>query len=189
MAPLTHQVWEKHFAQLREPVLTRFPQVDEIQLEAQGGDYDGLVALVQRATGLDADLAEQQIRALEVDDLGLGTGEAEEQDSGQEPQPASLAQLSLGSGFTPADREMVTERLSQLNRRLKRFPADGAWLELTVKDREATAQKVTLSADLKGFSSFVSTSEEGDMRAALADVRDDMIRQIGDAVDKRKGVR
>ena len=48
---------------------------------------------------------------------------------------------------------------------------------------------MTLSADLKGFSSFVSTSEEGDMRAALADVRDDMIRQISDAVDKRKGVR
>lgn len=186
MRPLTHQEWEKHYVELRPHVLRRFPQIDEALLERQLGDYDGLVELVQGATGMDADRALEAVRTLDAEELGIGPGD---DDGPGGDERASLDQLSLGSGFSPADRDLVVERLAQLNRRLRHFPADGAWLELTVKDREENSQKVTLSADLKGFPSFVSTSAGSDLRAALADVRDDMIRRIGDAVDKKKGVR
>jgi len=188
MRPLTHQEWEKHYVDLRPHVLKRFPQIDEALLERQRGDYDGLVELVQDATGMDADRALEAVRTLEAEELGIGPGD-DDQPAGDDRARASLDQLSLGSGFTPGDRDMVVERLAQLNRRLRHFPANGAWLELTVKGREENGQKVTLSADLKGFPSFVSTSEDADLRAALADVRDDMIRRIGDAVDKKKAVR
>ncbi len=186
MRPLTHQEWEKHYVDLRPHVLKRFPQIDESLLERQRGDYDGLVELVQNATGMDADRALEAVRTLDAEELGIGLGEEAPAD---DDARASLDQLSLGSGFTPADRDMVVERLAQLNRRLRHFPANGAWLELTVKGREENGQKVTLLADLKGFPSFVSTSDDPDLRAALADVRDDMIRQVGDAVDKKKAVR
>ena len=189
MRPLTHELWAKYYPQIRPHVLARFPQIDEQELEYQGGDYDGLIELVQRSVGMDADTAVRAVRAIDVDELDIGVGGDEPDERRDKPETASLDQLALGSGFSPSDRDMVVDRLQQLNRRLRHFPANGAWLELRAKDREATTQKVTLTADLKGFPRFVCTSEDADLRAALADVRDDMIRQIGDAVDTRKGVR
>jgi ribosome-associated translation inhibitor RaiA len=101
---------------------------------------------------------------------------------------ASLALLRLSGEFTEADRARIVERLSKLDRRLQRFPADGTDLHLTVKDREQPGQKVTLEARLPKFGHFAATSTEADLRAALMDVREDLWRQIDDAVNRRKGI-
>ncbi|MPZ88473.1 MAG: hypothetical protein GEU81_10435 [Nitriliruptorales bacterium] len=181
MQPLTHQVWEQHFVELRPAILERFPAVDRESLQVVGDDYDGLVALVQRATGMDAGRTIEQIRALHVEELGLGIGNGYGGAEGE----ASLAKLSLGSGFNASERDRIVERFGKLNRHLKRFPADSTFLELSVKDRDAESQQVTLEAEVPGFPRFVATSKEPDLQAALADVRDDVARQINDAVGKR----
>jgi hypothetical protein len=182
MQPLTHQVWEKHFTELRPHILREWPQVDRQRLYSVGNDWDGLVELLQDETRLSADLVIQRLRKLEVEELGLGTGES----PGGDESRASLDQLRLGAGFSEADRSRVVARLEKLNRRLKRFPADGTELEIMVKDRDGQQQSVTLECMVPKFHRFVATSTNPDLMACLADVRDDLWRQIDNAVGKRK---
>lgn len=185
MRPLTHQVWEQHFTDLRQPILDRWPEVDRPELQRIDDDFDGLVALVQRATGMSADLTRMEIQKLDVEEFGLGVGEPEEAPGG-----ARLAtSLQLTKGFSEAERERVLDRLSKLDRHLKRFPEDGTYLEMQVKDRESPSQVVSLVAELPRFGRLVARSNEADLRDALADVRDDLIRQISDAVGKRQEVK
>ena len=184
MQPLTAREWQQHFTELRPAILERWPTVGSQDLEAIDDDFDGLVQVIQRATGYTAEAIHAELRALDVAELGIGTGGAgEEDDAGGR---ASLAQLRLGTGFTEAERDRVVARLDKLNRRLKRFPADGTALEVSVKDRETTEQKVTLECWVPGFGHLVVTSREADLRAALADVREDLWRRLDDAVNRRK---
>ena len=99
---------------------------------------------------------------------------------------ASLSQLTLGSGFEASERDRIIERLDKLNRRLRSFPADGTWLEISVKERDNTGQSVTLICELPGYAKLVATSTEHDLRDALMDVREDMWRQIDDAATRRR---
>lgn len=184
MQTLTQDAWERHFIKLRAPVQAQFPQVDPLDIERVNGDWDALVEALQDGTGMDADRVLDRLRAVEAVDLGIGPGgvDEDEDDSGGD---GSVERLALGKGFSESERPWVVERLEKLNRQLKRFPADDVWLELTVKDRDTPAQVVTLSAELPGFGSVVTSSKENDMPAALADVRDDMVDRIRDAVGKR----
>jgi len=184
MRPLTHREWEQHYVALRPHILAEWPEVDQQALQHVGDDFDGLVELLQRTTGESADLIRQRLKKLDIDELGIGSGEerAAESDEGW----ASLAQLRLGSGFSEDERDRIVARLEKLNRRLKKFRAEGTQLELTVKDRDTPSQKVTLEAWLPKFPHMVATSTEPDLMAALADVREDLWRQIDDAVRRRK---
>jgi ribosome-associated translation inhibitor RaiA len=183
MQPLTHQVWEKHYTVLRPHIAERWPQVDRLKLEAIADDYDGLVQLVQRATGMTANDVYRALRTVDVDDLDLGTSEEHEQNGDGR---ASIAQLRLGAGFTEDDREEAEKRLEKLNRRLRHFPAEGTELLLTVNDRDSTAQRVTLQCLAPRYAPFVATSTEPDLRTALNEVRQELWRQIDDAVSKRR---
>jgi ribosome-associated translation inhibitor RaiA len=185
MRPLTHRVWEQHFTQLRPHILEEWPDVDRMELEAIGDDWDGLIDLIQHATGMSADLVQAQLRKLDVDELGLGTGT---RDEGADETRASLRQLRIGEGFSESERDRVLARLQKLDRRLRKFPADGTELVISVKDRDSTSQKVTLECDLPHFRRIVATSTEPDLRAALMEVREDLWRQIDDAVNKRKEI-
>jgi hypothetical protein len=188
MQPLTHQLWAKHFVELRPRVLAEWPEIDSNELDTVRDDWDHLVQLVQQRTGLSADLVGQRLRTLDVADLNIGPGEPDG-GAGDDNQ-ASLAQLALGHGFEAAERGRIVERLEKLNRRLKRFPADGTWLEISVKERDTPSQSVTLICELPGYARFVATSSEQQLRDALMDVREDMWRQIDDAVTRRtEGVR
>lgn len=99
--------------------------------------------------------------------------------------PASTRQLRLGNGFTAGEREEVIGRLSKLDRRLKRFDADATDLEVSIKGRDSNEQQVVLEARVPGYDRFVATSREAKLRHALRDVRDELWRQIDDAVTKR----
>ena len=184
MQPLTHDLWAKHFVELRPRIREEWPDVDPIELEIVRDDWDHLVQLIQRTEGLSADLVQQRLRTLDIEGLGIGTGDSGDDDSAEDTH-ASLAQLALGNGFEESERDRIVERLSKLNRRLKRFPADATSLELQVKERNNSGQTVTFIAQLPGFSQLVATSTESDIRDALMDVREDMWRQIDDAVTRR----
>lgn len=182
MQPLTHELWAKHFVELRPRIREEWPDVDPIELEIVRDDWDHLVQLVQRTTGMSADLVAQRLRTLDVAELNIGSGGSGPDKEGNQ---ASLDQLILGNGFEESERGRIVERLSKLNRRLKRFPADATTLELQVKERNNTGQAVTFIAQVPGFAQFVATSTESDIRDALMDVREDMWRQIDDAVTRR----
>src|SRR5688572_28521879 len=75
MQPLTHQLWAKHFTVVRPRVLEEWPEIDKGELDHVGDDWDGLVELVHKTAGMSADLTRQRLRTLDVEELGIGTGE------------------------------------------------------------------------------------------------------------------
>lgn len=92
--------------------------------------------------------------------------------------------VRLGGGFSEGDRALIGGTLSQLLSRVA--TSDRIWeLELSVKDREAPGQRVTLEAWVPGQDRFVASSDEEDLRAALNDVGADVLRQFAKARDRQ----
>lgn len=98
---------------------------------------------------------------------------------------ASVDDLRLGVGFAEAERDEVVDRLRKLDRRLKRFDAGAVDMEVSVKGRDSNDQQVVFEARVAGYDRFVATSRQATVREALMDVRDQIWRQIDDAVNKR----
>jgi ribosome-associated translation inhibitor RaiA len=94
--------------------------------------------------------------------------------------------LRVGAGFSQGDRNWITEQLATLDARLATFNADKTELEVSVKDRAARGQKVTLECWIAGRQKIVTTSSEEDLHAALNDVRDDLRRQLNDAKTRQE---
>lgn len=103
------------------------------------------------------------------------------------PNPATVADcLRLGGGFSQNDRNWIVEQFGPLDARLATFAADGTKLELSVKDRAARGQKVTLECWIAGQNRIVATSSESELHDALNDVRNDLRRQLNDAKTRRE---
>ncbi|WP_422754942.1 HPF/RaiA family ribosome-associated protein [Micromonospora sp. WMMD708] len=101
--------------------------------------------------------------------------------------PATVAEcLRMGAGFSQGDRNWIVEQFGTLDARLAAFHADATELEVSVKDREARGQKVTLECWIAGRQKIVTTSSEEDLRAALNDARDDLRRKLNDAKTKQE---
>jgi ribosome-associated translation inhibitor RaiA len=101
--------------------------------------------------------------------------------------PATVNEcLRVGTGFTQGDRNWIVEQFATLDARLAAFPADKTELEVSVKDRAARGQKVTLECWISGRQKIVTTSLEEDLHAALHDVRDDLRRRVNDAKNKEE---
>jgi ribosome-associated translation inhibitor RaiA len=88
--------------------------------------------------------------------------------------------LRVGTGFSQGDRNWIADQLATLDARLAGFSADATALEVSVKDRAARGQKVTLECWVSGWPKVVTTSTEEDLRAAIHDVRDDLRRRLND---------
>ena len=93
--------------------------------------------------------------------------------------------LRLGAGFAAADRPRILGALSTLAPHLAGWEHD-LDLEVSLKDTEGKDQKLTLQAWLAGRAHLVATSHERDLDDALAEVRRDLIRQIGDEKSRRE---
>jgi len=94
--------------------------------------------------------------------------------------------LRVGAGFSQGDRNWIVEQFATLDARLATFAADKTELEVSVKDRDARGQKVTLECWISGRPKIVTTSAEEDLHAALNDVRDDLRRRVNDAKTKQE---
>ena len=96
--------------------------------------------------------------------------------------PTSVqTRLRLGTGFSELERVDIVGRLSSLDARLATFPAEGTELELSVKDRERSGQRVTLECWIPRRGHFVATSADRDLWKAITEVRQDLRRQLNDA--------
>ena len=101
--------------------------------------------------------------------------------------PATVEEcLRVGAGFSQGDRNWIAEQFATLDARLAAFHADATELEVSVKDREARGQRVTLECWIAGRQKIVTTSAEEDLHAALHDVRDDLRRKLNDAKTKQE---
>jgi ribosome-associated translation inhibitor RaiA len=101
--------------------------------------------------------------------------------------PATVAEcLRVGAGFSQGDRIWLVEQFGTLDARLASFHADATELEISVKDRAARGQKVTLECWLSGGEKIVTTSTEDDLHAAVMDARDDLRRRIDDIRTRRE---
>lgn len=180
MQPLTEQIWAQRFADLRPLMYQEFPRLEQQDLETVGGDWDALRELIQRTYDMDASVLDQRLSTIDVDEAEQAAAAEGATDQ------ASVAQLRVESGFSEIEHDRIRQQLSKLNRRLNNFPADAVDLELSVKDRDTTSQKVTLEAWLPKFPHLVATSKEHDFHDALMDVREDLLRQIDDEIGKRK---
>ncbi len=109
--------------------------------------------------------------------------------SSEQRSPATVEGLRLGAGFAASERDEVVGWLSKLDRRLRRFDADGVDLELSVKGRDTTQQQVVLEAWIAGHERFVATSREAVLKDAVREARDELWRQIDHAVGKRRDAR
>lgn len=183
MTPLDAHAWETGFTDLRTPVLTAFPRLHRQDVEAAGGDFDALVHLIQRHSGLSATEVHARLSKIEVAE-GEPVDGAAGADDGR--QRADITQLRIAYGFEESERPRILELLGKLNRQLKRFPANGVDLELAVKDRDTTAQKVTLTGRLPNIGTVIATSREHALRDALMDVREDLWRQLKEQLDRRQ---
>jgi ribosome-associated translation inhibitor RaiA len=94
--------------------------------------------------------------------------------------------LRVGAGFSLGDRTWIAEQFATLDTRLAAFPVDATELEVSVKDRAARGQKVTLECWIAGQQKIVTTSAEEDLHAALNDVRDDLRRRLNDAKTRQE---
>src|SRR3954462_7451162 len=101
--------------------------------------------------------------------------------------PATVGEcLRVGAGFSQGDLNWIAEQFVTLDARLAAFHADATELEVSVKDREARGQKVTLECWIAGWQKVVTTSQEEDLPAALTDVRDALRRKLNDAKTRQE---
>jgi ribosome-associated translation inhibitor RaiA len=103
------------------------------------------------------------------------------------PNPATVGTcLRVGAGFSQGDLNWIAEQFATLDARLASFNADTTELEVSVKDRAARGQKVTLECWIAGRQKIVTTSSEEDLHAGLNDVRDDLRRRLNDSKTKQE---
>ncbi|CAN5917512.1 hypothetical protein BH23ACT10_BH23ACT10_28450 [soil metagenome] len=184
MTTLDAQAWQARFTELRTPVMSAFPLLHRQDVEAAGDDFTALVHTIQRQSGLSATEVHERLSEIDVEDSDENAGDA---GSGSAQRSrASLEQLRIAFGFEESERPRILELLRKLDRQLQRFPAEAVDLELTVKERDTTAQKVTLEAWLPNVPRIVVTSKEHSLRDALMDVREDLWRRINQTVDRRR---
>ena len=101
--------------------------------------------------------------------------------------PATVSEcLRVGAGFSQGDLNWIAEQFATLDARLASFYADTTELEVSVKDRAAKGQKVTLECWIAGRQKIVTTSSEENLHDALNDVRDDLRRRLNDAKNRQE---
>ncbi|MCB0953259.1 MAG: hypothetical protein H6517_05385 [Microthrixaceae bacterium] len=104
-------------------------------------------------------------------------------------QPADQATLEkcliFGHGFHAKDHKKVLEILHRIDHRLTGLEANQVTLEVMVKDRDHNDQKVTFEGDV-GRAHIVATDGSEDLWAAVAEVRDEFLRQYNDWSDKNR---
>jgi ribosome-associated translation inhibitor RaiA len=94
--------------------------------------------------------------------------------------------LRVGGGFSQGDRNWIAEQLSTLDTGLAGYDVDRVELEVSVKDRAARGQKVTMECWIAGRPKVVATSSEEDLNTALHQVRDELKRQLHDARSRKE---
>jgi ribosome-associated translation inhibitor RaiA len=98
--------------------------------------------------------------------------------------------LRIVPQFRPDEYDRARELVfGNLERRLERWEPSQVELELSVKERDTDSQRVVLECWITGTPRFVATSTEKDLWKAVAEVRDDVRRQVNRHVTKQEAAR
>jgi ribosome-associated translation inhibitor RaiA len=92
--------------------------------------------------------------------------------------------LHLSGGVSLDERDHILALFSALDSRLRSYPSGSVQMDLTIKERDTLSQHTTLEAWITGQQRLVATSSHTVVDQALAEVRDDLIRQITDAKNR-----
>jgi len=109
--------------------------------------------------------------------------------NGSPEDPTVIAQrLHLATGFLSSERDWIVRRLAPLGSRLRSFQDTQVELEISLKERHGSDQRVTLECWISRNPRLhlVSTSSARELAAAVGEVRDDLIRQVDDAKTRRE---
>ncbi len=98
--------------------------------------------------------------------------------------PTVAGILRLSNGVAPDEFDRVVAAFGRLDERLRSYPAGAVELQLSVKERDTPSQRTTLEVWIAGQERVVATSSRTDFDGALAEVRDDLIRQLTDAKNR-----
>lgn len=88
--------------------------------------------------------------------------------------------LRVHGHLEPHELQGIHRHWTNLDHRLQSFDNDAITLHLFVKERETPSQHVTLEAHIPGHRTLVASAARADLAVALQDVRDSMVRQLGD---------
>ena len=107
------------------------------------------------------------------------------------PNPPHVAatvaeQLRVVDGFARDERPDIVERLSSLDAHLAGLPAADTDLQLSIKDRGRPGQKTTLECWIAGHNRLIASSSQEPLSTALAEVRDDLRRQLDEVKSRRE---
>ncbi len=94
--------------------------------------------------------------------------------------------LQVHGSLTADEIETLVGHWHSLDARLRSFEPDDVRLDLHVKERDTKSQHLTLEANIAGLPTLVATTSEVDLDHALNEVRDEMIRLVGDAKDTHR---
>lgn len=98
--------------------------------------------------------------------------------------PTVAATLRLANGVEPGEFAHVVSIMARLDDRLRSFAPGTVELQLSIKERDLPSQRTTLEAWIAGQPRLVATSDRAGLDAAVAEVRDDLVRQITDAKNR-----
>ena len=92
--------------------------------------------------------------------------------------------------FRPDEYDRVRGILfGRLERRLSRWDPEQVELEISVKERDTPSQRTVLECWIAGAPKFVGTSKEPDLDKAVAEVREDVWRQVDRFVTRKESSR
>jgi ribosome-associated translation inhibitor RaiA len=104
--------------------------------------------------------------------------------------PDMSERLRIVPEFRADEYDWIRDLLfGRLERRLSRWEPSQVELELSVKDRDTPKQRLTLECWISGVPRMVATSTERELHTAVAEVRDDLWRQVDKFVTKRETAR
>jgi ribosome-associated translation inhibitor RaiA len=98
--------------------------------------------------------------------------------------PIVVDALSTHGPFREHELRDLIPHWSRLDQRLQSFADRSIALDLHLHDRDTPDQHVVLEARIGGYPTFVATARSRDLRAALNQVRDELVRQLGDAKNR-----
>ncbi|HEY5664959.1 MAG TPA: hypothetical protein VIS05_13090 [Ilumatobacter sp.] len=92
--------------------------------------------------------------------------------------------LRVHGALDAGEIDELVARWSKLDQRLQSFRDRTIGIDLHVNDRDTPGQRITLEVQIGGFKALVASSASPILAVGLNEVRDDMIRLLGDAKNR-----
>ena len=110
----------------------------------------------------------------------------------QESSPVGIVEdrLRIVPEFRPDEHDTVRELMSgKLDRRLSRWRPEDIELEISVKDRDTSKQRMAVECWISKLPKMVATSTKLELESAVIECRDDLHKQVDKFITKKEAER